>query len=263
MLGHLWEHRKLTLRMVLRDVTSRYKGSVLGLAWSFFYPVLLLVVYTFVFTVVFKARWGVDADQSKGAFALQLFAGIIVHGVLAEILNRAPVIVLQHTSYVKRVVFPLEVLPLIPLGSSIFNAGVSLIALVIAQVLLTGVISPLLWLAPVVLLPLTVFTMGVGWMLASLGVYLRDISHTMGLLATILLFLSPIFYPLSALPEKYHPIILLNPLTFILEQFRAVVIEGTWPNWTGLSIYTVLAVLVAWAGFAWFQKTRKGFADVL
>lgn len=263
MLHQLWSNRRLALRMVRRDVVGRYKGSALGLAWSFFNPVIMLLVYTFVFTVVFKARWGIQAEGGRSEFALQLFAGLIVHGILADMLNRAPSLILGNVSYVKKVVFPLAVLPLVPLGSALFHGAISLGVLVAAQLLLTGSMSATLWLAPVVLLPLVTLTLGVGWLLASLGVYLRDIGQTMGLLATILLFMSPIFYPLSALPENLQPFILLNPLTFIIEQFRIVALMGGWPNWGGLVVYMAMAMAAAWLGFAWFQKTRKGFADVI
>lgn len=263
MLHQLWSNRRLALRMVRRDVVGRYKGSALGIAWSFFNPVIMLLVYTFVFTVVFKARWGIQAEGGRSEFALQLFAGLIVHGILADMLSRGPSLILGNVSYVKKVVFPLAVLPLVPLGSALFHAAVSLGVLVAAQLLLTGSMSATIWLAPVVLLPLITLTLGVGWLLASLGVYLRDIGQTMGMLATILLFMSPIFYPLSALPENLQPFILLNPLTFIIEQFRVVALMGGWPNWSGLAIYMAMALVAAWVGFAWFQKTRKGFADVI
>lgn len=263
MLARLWTNRQLIQRMVRRDVTGRYKGSIFGLAWSFFTPVIMLAVYTFVFTVVFNARWGLQPEGGRAEFALQLFAGLIVHGILAEMLNRGPSLILGNVNYVKKVVFPLAVLPMVPLGSALFHAVVSLIVLVVAQVLLAGSISSTLWLAPVVVFPLAVLALGIGWLLASLGVYLRDIGQTMGLLSTVLLFLSPVFYPMSAVPEKFHPFILMNPLTFIIEQFRIVALGSGLPDWQGLSVYTLAALVVAWLGFAWFEKTRKGFADVL
>ena len=263
MLRQLWLNWQLVFRLMRRDVVGRYKGSVLGLAWSFVTPIIMLAVYTFVFTVVFQARWGIEAQGGRAEFALQLFAGLIVHGILAEMLNRGPTLILGNVNYVKKVVFPLEILPAIPLGAALFHGAVSLAVLVIAKLVLTGTVSATLWLAPVVLLPLVVLALGVGWLLASLGVYLRDIGQTMGLLTTVLLFLSPIFYPLSALPERFHPFILMNPLTFIIEQFRLVVINNGWPDWGGLALYMLMSSVVTWLSFVWFQKTRKGFADVL
>lgn len=263
MAAHLWRYRELIARLVKRDVLGRYKGSLLGLAWSFVTPLIMLAIYTFVFTVVFNARWGVGGEESKSVFALQLFAGLIVHGILAEVLTRSPGLILLNTNYVKKVVFPLEILPLIPLGSALFHAAVSALVLILAQLIVLGTLPWSVWMLPLVLLPLIILAMGISWLLASLGVFLRDIGQTMGLLATMLLFLSPIFYPISALPESFHGIIHANPLTFIIEQVRLVLLEGQWPNISGLLKYLAVALVVAWLGFAWFQKTRKGFADVL
>ncbi|MBF59030.1 ABC transporter permease [Halomonas sp. FeN2] len=263
MVVHLWRYRELIARLIKRDVLGRYKGSLLGLAWSFVTPIIMLVIYTFVFTVVFNARWGVGGEESKGVFALQLFAGLIVHGILAEVLTRSPSLILTNTNYVKKVVFPLEILPLVPLGSALFHAAVSSLVLILAQLVVLGSVPWTFWMLPLVLLPLMVLTMGISWLLASLGVFLRDIGQTMGLIATMLLFLSPIFYPISALPETFHGVIHANPLTFIIEQARIVLLEGQLPNISGLLKYLAVSLVVAWLGFAWFQKTRKGFADVL
>lgn len=263
MVVHLWRYRELIARLIKRDVLGRYKGSLLGLAWSFVTPIIMLVIYTFVFTVVFNARWGVGGEESKGVFALQLFAGLIVHGILAEVLTRSPSLILTNTNYVKKVVFPLEILPLVPLGSALFHAAVSSLVLILAQLVVLGSVPWTFWMLPLVLLPLMVLTMGISWLLASLGVFLRDIGQTMGLIATMLLFLSPIFYPISALPENFHGVIHANPLTFIIEQARIVLLEGRLPDISGLLKYLAVSLVVAWLGFAWFQKTRKGFADVL
>lgn len=263
MLAHLWRYRELAMSLARRDVAGRYKGSFLGLAWSFFIPVIMLTIYTFVFTVVFKAKWGVSHDGGQGAFALQMFTGMIVHGLIAEVLTRSPTLILAHTNYVKKVVFPLAVLPLVPIGSALFHAGISLIVLLLGELVITGQIPLTVWMAPIVLLPFVVLVAGVGWLLASLGVFLRDIGQTTALLTTVLLFLSPVFYPLSALPESLRPFIQANPLTFIIEQMRQVLLAGTQPDWAGLLLYLLVALLVAWGGYAWFQKTRKGFADVL
>jgi len=263
MVAHLWRYRELIARLIKRDVLGRYKGSLLGLAWSFVTPIIMLVIYTFVFTVVFNARWGVGGEESKSVFALQLFAGLIVHGILAEVLTRSPGLILLNTNYVKKVVFPLAILPVIPLGSALFHAAISSLVLIVAQLLVVGSLPWTFWMLPIVLLPLIVLAMGISWLLASLGVFLRDIGQTMGLIATMLLFLSPIFYPISALPESFHGVIHANPLTFIIEQTRIVLIEGRLPDMVGLLSYLAVAFVVAWFGFAWFQKTRKGFADVL
>jgi len=259
----LWRNRQLIVQMSRREVAGRYKGSVVGLAWSFFNPVLMLAVFTFVFSVVFQARWGVGGEETKTQFAVVLFVGMIVHGLLAEVLNRSPGLILGNVNYVKKVVFPLEILPVVSMGAALFHSLISFGVLLLAFALFNGYLHLTAILAPLVVLPLVILTLGLAWMLASLGVFLRDVGQTIGIITTILLFLAPVFYPISALPEAMRPWIMANPLTFIIEQAREVLIWGRFPNWIGLGLYTLIAMAVAWAGFAWFQKTRKGFADVL
>ena len=259
----LWRNRQLIVQMTKREVVGRYKGSVMGLAWSFFNPVFMLTVYTFVFSVVFKSRWGVGGEESKTQFAVVLFVGMIVHGLFAEVLNRAPSLILSNVNYVKKVVFPLEILPVIAIGAALFHSLISLSVLLIAFVLFNGYLHWTAVLAPLVVLPLVILTLGLAWMLASLGVFLRDVSQTIGIITTVMMFLAPVFYPVTALPEEMRPWIMANPLTFIIEQAREVLIWGHLPNWIGLELYTLVATLIAWSGYAWFQKTRKGFADVL
>ena len=259
----LWRNRQLIAQMTRREVMGRYKGSVMGLAWSFFNPVFMLVVYTFVFSVIFKSRWGVGGEDSKTQFAVVLFVGMIVHGLFAEVLNRAPGLILSNVNYVKKVVFPLEILPVIAMGATLFHSLISLSVLLIAFVMFNGYLHWTAMFTPLVLLPLVILTLGLAWMLASLGVFLRDVGQTIGIITTVLMFLSPVFYPMTAVPERFRPFIMANPLTFIIEQAREVLIWGRLPNWTGLGGYTLVATAIAWGGYAWFQKTRKGFADVL
>lgn len=259
----LWLHRQLIKQMAWREVVGRYKGSVMGLLWSFINPVFMLAVYTFVFSVVFKARWGVGGEESKATFALVLFVGLIVHGLLAEVLNRAPSLILSNVSYVKRVVFPLEILPVISLAAAFFHSVISLTVLLIAFVAINGYLPWTIVYIPTILLPLATFVLGLAWILASLGVFIRDIGQTIGIITTVMLFMAPVFFPLSALPEQYHPFIMANPLTFIIEQSREVLIYGHQPDWSGIGVYMLIATVIAWVGYGWFQKTRKGFADVL
>ncbi|WP_339808980.1 ABC transporter permease [Vreelandella sedimenti] len=263
LLKSLWQHRNLIITMTKRDVAGRYRGSVLGLFWSFLNPVFMLLVYTFVFSVVFNARWGVSEDETSTQFAVVLFAGLVVHSFFAEVLSKAPGLVLGSTNYVKKVVFPLEILPAIALGSAIFHTAISLLVLQFAYIAFTGIPPWTILLSPIVFFPLAVLSLGVAWMLAALGVYLRDIGQFIGVIITVLLFLSPIFFPIDRLPEEYQVLILLNPLTFIIEQAREVLIWGRLPDWKGLAVYTFFSTIFAWLGYAWFQKTRKGFADVL
>lgn len=259
----LWRNRQLIVQMTRREVVGRYKGSVMGLTWSFFNPVFMLAVYTFVFSVVFKSRWGVGGDESKAQFAVVLFVGMIVNGLLADVLNRAPGLILSNVNYVKKVVFPLEILPVIAMGAVLFHGLISLGVLLSAFALFNGYLHWTAIFTPLVLLPLLILTVGLAWMLASLGVFLRDVGQTISILTLVMMFLAPVFYPVTAVPEEFRSWIMANPLTFIIEQAREVLIWGRLPNWTGLIIYTLISSAVAWAGYAWFQKTRKGFADVL
>lgn len=263
LLASIVTYRELIFKLARMDVISRYKGSFLGLGWSFFNPLLLLSVYTFVFSFVFKARWGEGTGDSPTEFALVLFAGLLVHAFFAEVLNRAPALILNNTNYVKKVIFPLEVLPIATLLAAIFHMMISIVVLVVAFLVFNGFFHWTVLLIPVVILPLSMIMMGFSWFLASLGVFVRDVGQTIGIFTTVLLFMSPVFYPLSSLPEKLQWVMLLNPLTFIIEQARAVLIFGTLPNWAGLLVYSVIGYLWMWIGFMFFQKTRKGFNDVL
>lgn len=258
-----WRNRSLIFALTKREVVGRYRGSIMGMAWSFFNPILMLVIYTFVFSVVFKARWGTGGEESQPDFAILLFVGLIVHGLFAECINRAPSLILSNVNYVKKVIFPLEILPWVAFGSALFHTCISLVVLLMAQLLLS---QSLMWTAlwfPLVLLPLVCITMGLAWFLAGLGVYIRDIGQITGTLTTILLFLSPVLYPISAVPEQFQTWLQLNPLTFIIEEGRNTLIFGKEPNFVQVGIMLTAGLLIAWGGFAWFQKTRKGFADVL
>ncbi|NWC55586.1 MULTISPECIES: ABC transporter permease [Pseudomonas] len=262
MVASLWKNRSLISQMTKREVIGRYRGSVMGLTWSFFNPILMLAVYTFVFSEIFKSRW-VGVDTGKGGFAILLFVGMIVHGLFAECANRAPSLVMTNSNYVKKVVFPLEILPVITLGSALFHSCISLIVLLAAQFLITGQLYWTALLFPLILVPLILATLGISWLLASLGVYLRDVGHVITVLTTVLLFLSPVLYPVAALPEVYKPWLKLNPLTYIIEESRSVLLFGHLPHWGSLGVAIVIGVLIASIGFWFFQKTRKGFADVI
>ena len=260
----LWCHRQLIFLMGKREVLGRYKGSAVGLAWSFFNPVIMLVVYTFVFSEIFKLRWnGAGTSGGKTEFAIVLFAGLIVQSLFAETLTRAPNLIIANINYVKKVIFPLEILPVITLFSNLFHSLVSLLVLLSAFFVFNGYLQWTVIFIPFVLLPLVILSLGFAWILAALGVFLRDIGQTIGIVMTVLTFLSPVFYPITAVPERFRPFILANPLTFIIEQARAVLVWGQTPNWLGIAIYTAVAIFFAWGGYAWFQKTRRGFADVL
>ncbi len=259
----LWSHRQLIATLTWRDVLGRYRGSAGGLVWSLITPILMLAVYTTVFSGIFQARWGHDSNSGPMDYALQLFVGLIIHGLAAECLNSTPRQIINNVSYVKRVVFPLETLPVVSLLSAVFHAMISLIVLIVFYVVIhRGLPITIAWL-PVIIFPYIVFLAGVSWFLAAIGVYLRDIAQLMSLLTTILLFLSPVFYPASILPEKLQIVFKLNPLTLIIEQSRAVILSGVQPDFAALAVYFVFALVVAWGGFRAFQTMKKGFADVL
>ncbi|WP_308874173.1 ABC transporter permease [Thiothrix subterranea] len=205
MLGSVWRNRQLIWQMSKRDVLGRYRGSMIGMAWSFFNPLFMLAVYTFVFSVVFESRWGVDTGESRGSFAVILFAGLVVHGLLAECVNRAPGLILSNANYVKKVVFPLEILPWVTLVSALFHTGISLLVLLIAELLLMQHVPWTVLLLPLVWLPFVMGIMGISWFLAALGVYVRDVAQITGLLTTVLLFMSPVFYPCLDCPNISKP----------------------------------------------------------
>jgi len=267
MIASLWRNRALVVLLATRDALGRYRGSALGIIWSFFHPLLMLTVYTFVFSGVFKTRWtgreGFAADQSTTGYAVVLFAGLMVFTLLAECLNKAPSLILANTNYVKKVAFPLEILPWVNLGAALFHFAVSLCVWLLFYGIFFGVPPVTAILLPVVLFPLILTTMGLSWLLASFGVYLRDVGQIVGVATSALIFMSPIFYPLTALPENLRPILYLNPLTLAVEQTREVLVWGTLPNWSHYAIFVACSVVIAVIGFAFFQRTRKGFADVL
>lgn len=262
MVRSIWRNRSLVTASIKREIFGRYRGSLLGILWSFFNPLLMLAIYTFVFGTILKARWTVEAG-SHMEFALVLFAGLITFNLFAECINRAPSLIISNTNYVKRVVFPLEILPFVIVGSALFHYSISLGIWLLAYLLFYGAPHATALYLPLILLPLFIFTLGVSWMLASLGVFLRDVSQFIGIVTTAMMFLSPVFYPPSSVPVSYRPLLYLNPLTPAIEYSRDVLYWGQQPNFELLAIYLVAASMFAWLGFIWFQKTRKGFADVL
>ncbi len=257
-----WRNRGLIAALVKRDVAGRYRGSLLGILWSFFNPIFMLIVYTVVFSAVFKAHWG-NGGESETEFALVLFAGLMMFNLFAECTNRASSLILSNVNYVKKVVFPLEVLPWVSLGSALFHCAISLLAWLLAYTLLIGIPHATTLLFPLVVFPFSMLVMGLSWALASLGVFLRDVSQFVGIVTTALMFLSPIFYPVTAMPEKYRALLNFSPITIAVEQARNVLYWGAVPDPAIISGYFFVSGCIAWIGFAWFQKTRKGFADVL
>lgn len=253
---------ELLWRLSRREVQQRFRGSWLGLGWSLLTPLAMLAVYTFVFRAVLNARWP-GAEDSNTEFALQIFSGLLIFGLFSEIVGRAPRLVLEQPNLVKKVIFPLEILPWVAVCTAYFNAFLSLLVLVGAVVLARGDITLHLISVPVIFVAFFPLLLGLGWLLAALGVYMRDINHIVGLILTPMLFLSPVFYPASALPAMVQKFMILNPLTLIIESLRAAVLNASWPVFSNLLIYFCVGMVIAWLGALCFEKTRRGFADVL
>lgn len=256
-------NRSLILNMTRREIKKKYQGTFLGLAWSFISPLLMLSVYTFVFAVVFKSRWSTNGEESRIDFAITLFAGLIVFGIFSESLNQSSGLIISNANYVKRVIFPLEIFSLVSVASILFNAAMSLLVLLLMQLIFKSSLPFTVIFSPLVVLPVVLLSLGVSWFFSAIGVYIRDIGQILGFLTTILFFTSAIFFPISALPENYQRLLKLNPFVLLIEQSRKVLIYGQPPDWGTLVILLAVSSLVAWIGYWWFQKTRKGFADVL
>lgn len=262
MLGSVIRHRGLLRDLVRRDFIGRYKGSVLGVVWSLFNPLFMLAVYTLVFSVAFKAKWG-TGEESKIAFAIVLFSGMIVHGFFAECLNRAPVLITSHANYVKKVVFPLEILPWMALLSALLHFLVSFSVLLLICLLAGVPVHAGVLLVPLILLPLILMILGLSWIFASLGVYLRDLAQITGIVTTVALFLAPVFYRIDALPPAYQALLAWNPITLPIIQLRDLMLWGNPVNWSHWAVSLAVGAALCQAGFWWFQKSRRGFADVL
>ncbi|WP_246195911.1 ABC transporter permease [Pseudomonas piscis] len=257
-----WRHRELLRALISREIAGRYRGSTAGLLWSFFNPLLMLLVYTFVFSMVFKVRWE-GSNDSTSQFALLVFTGLLVFNLFSDCIGRAPRLVLNHGNYVKKLLFPLDILPLVLLGTALFHLLMGMVVWLGFYLLVFGLPPPTALLLPLVLLPLVLLALGLSWFLAALGVYLRDIDQVIGVLMSALLMLSAVFYPVTALPTAFQPWFYLNPLALVIESSREVLIWGVVPS-IGLWLGEMLAAcVVAVLGWAWFQKTRQGFADVL
>lgn len=263
----LWNNRSLLFQLCARELRAKYKESLLGLTWALLLPLLMLAIYAFVFGEVFRARWGDSpAPQSwpeRLNFALILYAGLMVFGWLGECLAKAPVSILSQTNFVKRVVFPLEILPLVPVLLGGFHFLMSFAVLTLFT-LLSPISFSIHWLAiPIVLLPFLLCMMGLVWFLSALGVYFRDMEQIMPALTSALMFLSPVFYSVQALPEFVRPWLMMNPLTAVIEAVRNCLFWHQLPSSGNLLSAYLLSLLVFYAGFFCFSRLRKGFADVL
>jgi len=261
-IGSLWGFRGLIWQMAVRDVVGRYRGSALGLMWSLVNPIFMLIIYTFVFGVVLKVKWSGNTE-SQPEFALVLFVGLIIYNMLAETITRASTLIVSNANYVKKVVFPVEILSIMVVGSALFHALIGIGVLLVASAVIRLAVPYTAIFVPVILVPFVLLILGIAWFLSSVGVYLRDVAQTAGILCSMLLFLGPVFYPRTALPDGLAGLAVLNPLTVIVEQSRNVLIWGNSPDWGALGGYFLVSTLAAVSGLVWFRKTKKGFADVI
>lgn len=258
----LTANRELVAELTRREVDARYRGASLGVLWALVSPFLLLCIYAVAFGLVMGGRWP-EAHASKTPFSIVMFAAMIPYFVLSDCMVRSPELVVANSAYVKRVVFPLEILPWPMLFSALFHCLMNVLVFLAMR---AGMEHDFTWTVvylPLVILPVSIIGMGLAWFLSSLAVYVQDIRQVMGLVSMALLFLSSVMIPLPSVPEKFRPLFLLNPVTFAGEQARAMLIWGTPPDWRGLAVYTLVALVFMYAGFAWFKATRRGFADVL
>ncbi|MDA3913405.1 ABC transporter permease [Oleiagrimonas sp.] len=258
----LKRHFALIVQMAKRDVISRYRGSFAGLLWSFFNPLLMLAIYTFVFGYIFKARWNAQMSGHP-QFAIILFAGLNINQFFSECANKAPSLIIQNSNFVKKIVFPLESLAWSTVGAALFHLLVSTVVLLVISILVNHTMPWTVVLFPLVVVCFTPFVAGTVWLLASLGVFLRDLQQAMAVITTALMFLAPILYPITNIPERFRILVYMNPLTEMAIASQKTLVMGEVPNWMHLGVYVLISGLFSWLAFIWFERTRKGFADVI
>jgi len=260
-----WRHRQLIRRLSWRRIQARYRGTVLGRCWVVIQPLLLLSVYTFVFSVVFEARWGSSEASGVGRyeFALFLFSGILLFSIFSECVNAAPQSISDNQIYIRQLKFPVEVFAWVTVFTSLFTFAIGLLILGLFYFVIYG-LPPESWLfVPVAIVPMVLLTLGLVWFVSSIAVYFRDAAQITAVLTTALFFLSPIFYPVSRIPEVFRDIYLLNPLASMIEMFRGALLANAVPDPWVLVRTLLVGWVVAWLGFVWFMKTKRGFSDVL
>ena len=254
-------HRDLLRSLVKREIEVRYRASLLGRLWVVIFPLMMLGVYTFVFGGVFGSRWAGSANLTD--FVPMLYCGLIVHAIFAETVSKSPSLIVNNANYVKKVVFPLVLLPVTSLCTALFNAMISFILLLIMLLAFKHQLNWTLIFTPIVLLPLFLMTIGCAWLFAALGVFFRDLEQFMGILMSMLLFLSPVFYSTKSAPPFAHKLLMLNPLSYPIEEVRNVLVLGNVPDWSMWILNLAPAALMAWVGLWIFESARPAFADVI
>jgi len=252
---------ELTFSFAKRELLGRYKGSALGIAWAVLTPVVMIAIFTFIFAGIFGARFGVN--QSHWDYALYLFCGLLPWSMFQESVQQSANTIVVHSNLVKRVVFPLETLPAAQVFAALGNQLFATIGLLIATIVIRQRLELTAFWLPALLIPQLVFALGAAWLVASLGVFLRDIAQGITLLLMAWMYLTPIIYPESIVPERFRRIIDLNPFTSLVRSYRRIFLDGAAPDWTGLAYFSAVAVVLFIFGYWWFARTRKSFADVV
>jgi lipopolysaccharide transport system permease protein len=257
----LWSNRKLIASMVKRDILARSRGTLGGALWTFLNPLLLMLTYFFVFGVVMRARFG--TDTSRAGFLLYFLAGMLPWLAFAEAAGRAPQVILDYRTFVKKLVFPLEILPTnLVVTGAVTEAFLLAVFLAVLWIARGSIPVTALWL-PLVLIPQLLFTLGVAWFLAALGVYLRDLTQIVGFVLQLWFLLTPILYPESGIPAAAAPVLKLNPVLFLVRAYRSALLESSAPAWTELGLLALGSAVFALFAYAWFHRLRKNFADLV
>lgn len=256
-------NRTILRQLVRRDIHSRYRKSALGMVWALLTPLLTFAVYAYVFSAILEIRFPSRVPDVEHNYGIVLFSGLMLHFFITEVLTRSPTLIVENVNFVKKVVFPLETLSVVAIGSAVVTLLFNFVVLLLALLFFEGRIPVTTLLVPVVWLPYAAVVLGISWFLSSIGVYLRDVGHLVGIVSTVMLFGSPILFPVETLPETLQTLIWLNPLSVPVEATRDLVLWGVLPSPRGLAIYSAVAVAVCWLGAYWFQCTKRGFADVL
>ena len=255
----LASHRYLLGQLILRDVLLRYRGAMFGVLWIFLSPLLLLAIFAFVFGQIFEARW---PEQPKGPpFWILLYSGLIVFNIFGEAVSRSPTAVRAYPSYVKKIIFPVHLLPMVPLGAGLIHAAFNLVILIFVLVW-TGNFSAGIFLFPLLILPVLLLSMGLSWFLSAWGVFIKDMSQIVPLLVQMTFFLSPILYPVSVVPTSLRPLYDYNPIGAVIGAFRSAIL-GHSISWGAWLITFIAGVVTAYVGYAFFQRARDEFADAL
>lgn len=261
----VYKHRELIWNLTKRELKSTYQSSFLGAIWPVILPLMMLLIYTFVFSVVFQARWSTNAGEqtSPGEFALVLFAGLTPFNLFSAVTMRAPGLILAVPNYVKKVVFPLEILPVVIVAAAFITSLINVVLILAGRLIIFGSLPLTAFLLPLAYIPLVLFTVGLGWFLSSLGVFIRDVGQAINVIVQVLLFITPIFYSAEQVPAALKFLVILNPLSPVIEGFRRTLIWNESIEWGLWGIATLLSASVAVLGFAWFSLTKKAFSDVM